>query len=333
MKHLLLLVLIALLTNFAYAQDVEPTPIDLESVETEVYVTTQFNLNFREGPGLNWPVIETLQPAITMPAIGRTADTGWVQIVYDGQLGWVAAPYVVWTGDIITLPVDGRFFDNYIRRVGVQAVTVHETPYYQGWVDPSAQVGVLPEGTAVEVVGRLGYRRNLMFNVMVLYEEEIYWLGAWNLNLEGGRYSSVLDNAYRNAYTRLVREFSSDISTGENRLRSIEGIWFRLQRGETVSCAFPPSALPERTVSDIDLQSEPQFSYVASALDIAIGRTNTAIAMFGDACNRADTFITQQDVRVALDEVNSARQNFNVARSLLASLQRRDPLIGDIRDS
>jgi SH3 domain-containing protein len=328
MNRLLIVLSIGLL-SLALVQAQEPE-IDLELVETDVYVTTQFNLNFREGPGLNWNIIEMLGGGITMPAIGRTANTGWVQVIYEGQLGWVSTRYIVWSGDIISLPIDGRFFDNYIRRVGVLAYTVRETPYYVDWVDPSTQVGVLPYGVWVEVIGRLGYRNDLDFNVMILYQDELYWLGAWNLNLEAGRYRSVLDNSYRNAYSRLAREFSSDISNGERRLSSIENVWRSLQRGEAVNCSRLPALLLGRTVSNNDLNAYQQFGSVASAFDTAIGHVNTAIAMFEDACNREDAFITQQDVREALDVLSRARQNFNIARSLLISLQRRDPLLGDL---
>jgi uncharacterized protein YraI len=330
-KLILALFLLFGLLLTLHAQD-EPlaVTIDTSSIDTDVYITTQFDLRLREGPGVNWDTITTLEAATTLPAIGRTAATNWVQVIYEGQLGWVATRYVVWSGDLIKLPVDGRFFDEYVRRVGVLVVTNRDTPYYVDWVDPSTQVGIFPAGTQVEVVGRLGYRPNQDFNVMILHEGQYYWIGAWNLNLMDGRFSSVLDNAYRNAYTRLVRAFEADTNAGERRLSSIEDIWRRLQRGEGVSCAFIPNPLSERTISDSDLSEYPQFGSVAAAVDSAIGHTNTAIAMFNDACNRVDAFITMEDVRVALDEVDSARQYYNVGRSFLISLQRRDPLLGDI---
>lgn len=301
-----------------------------EDVATSVYLTTQFDLNLRTGPGQNWAVIEALPPGMTLPVIGRTSDTDWLQVIYNDKPGWVAARYVVWTGDVIELPVDGVDFQEFVRQVGVLAFTVRETPYYREWVDPANQVGVLPPETQVEVVGRLGYTTDQFFNVMVMFEGQFYWVGAWNLDLEAGRYREVLDNAYRNAYTRLSRQFDDDITRGNGQLSRIETLWQAIQRGEPVSCANLPSLLSQRTISDGDLSALPRFQAIAVTLDEAIGYTNTAIAMFDDACNRDDTFLSQADVRVALDEVNRARQNFNVARSLLISLERRDPLIGDL---
>jgi uncharacterized protein YraI len=301
-----------------------------EPGNTGVYLTTQFDLNLRGGPGQNWEVITTLPPGTTLPVIGRTADTQWLQVAYSSVNGWLSTRYVVWTGDVIELPVDGVGFEAYVRRVGVLAYTVRETPYYREWVDPANLLGVLPPETQVEVIGRLGYARDQFFNVMVLFEGQHYWVGAWNLDLEAGRYTSVLDNAYRNAYTRMVRQFDADIATGLRRLSRIEELWRAIQRGEKVSCAWLPGYLDQRTTSDTDLTSIPRFHAVALTLDDAIGYTNTAIASFEDACNRDEAFVTQADARLALNNVNRARQNFNVARSLLVSLGRRDPLVGDV---
>lgn len=328
MKRLILLLLILITSSIVFAQD--ETVVDPTTIETDVYATTQFDLNLREGPGLNWDILGIISGGTTIPVIGRTASTGWMQVVHEGQLGWISTQFTVWSGDIITVPVDGQYFDDYVRRIWIDAATVRDTPYYQTWVDPSMLVGTIPAGTPVEVVGRLGYRDDLDFNVMITYNDEFYWVGAWNLNVRAYQYRTVLDNSYRNAYSRLVSEFSGDISAGNNRNNGIGNIWTRLQSGIAVSCASIPTLLSQRTVSDNDINAYPEFASVGTAFDTAIGHVNTAISMFEDACNRTDTFITQQDVRLALDEVDAARQNFNVASSLLASLGRRDSLLGDL---
>lgn len=328
MKHFILCLIMLISSNFVFAQD--DAEVDPSTIETSVYATTQFDLNLREGPGLNWDVLSIVSGGTTIPVIGRTASTIWIQVVHEGQIGWISTQYTVWSGDIITVPIDGQYFEDYVRRIWIDATTLHDTPYYQTWVDPSMLVGTIPAGTPVEVVGRLGYSADLMFNVQISYEGELYWIGAWNLNLYANQYLTVLDNSYRNAYSRLVSEFSGDISSGRSRNTSIETIWTRLQSGASVSCSNIPSLLSQRTVSDADINAYPEFASVGLAFDTAIGHVNTAISMFEDACNRSETFITQQDVRLALDEVDSARQNFNVASSLLSSLRRRDPLLGDL---
>ncbi len=323
MKRLILLLLFLGTLPFAHAQD---------DVQTSVYITTQDNINLREGPGINWDIIETLPPSLTLPAVGRTANSAWVQVVYEGQYGWLAANYLVWSGDLIDLPVDGVEGEPYVRQRGVAAITVRDTPIYTREVDPANQVEVLRAGTEVEVVGRLGYESDTFFNVQILYNGELYWAGAWNLNLFDGRYTAVLDISYRFAYSRLVRQFFRDINGGENALSRIENIWLDLQAGLPVSCDRAPELLGERRVSDGDLSSEPTFTPAAIALDSALGSTNTAIALFVDACTRDDVFLTQRDVQTALSEVDNARRNYNIARSLLLSLERRDPILGDVEE-
>ncbi len=323
MKRLVLLLVLLVGLPFVSAQ---------EDVQTEVYITTQDNINLRRGPGVNWDVIVTLPPAVTLPAIGRTSDSAWVQVVYEGEAGWLAANYLVWSGQLINLPVDGVEPEDYVRQRGVAAITVRDTPIYTDEVDPANEVQVLRAGTEVEVVGRLGYESDTFFNVQILYNGDLYWVGAWNLNLYAGRYTSVLDISYRFAYSRLVQQFFRDINGGERALSTIERIWLDLQAGRPVSCDRAPELLGERRVSDGDLSSEPTFTPAAVALDAALGSTNTAIALFQDACTRDDVFLTQRDVQTALDEVANARRNYNIARSLLLSLERRDPVLGDVEE-
>ena len=333
----LAIVIFILLFGTLHAQDTEtnatpiaPPTIDESTVETNIYVTTQDRTSFRLGPGINWQRIRVLDPGVTMPAIGRTADTHWVQVVHNGEIGWVYYALLVWTGDIVQLPVDGIDPLPYIRRTGVIAVTIRDTPLYEREVTPSDQIGTMPAGTVVEVVGRLG--ESGYFQLQILHNDHLYWIGSWNVNIFEGHPTDVLDTRYLYPYGRLVQTFNFDFRQGENRLASIEGIWRDLEVGNGVSCTRLPDALPERRTSDRDINAEPEFRPAATALDAAIGATNTAIAMFDDACNRDDVYITQRDVRIALDEIDNARRNFNLARSLIVSLGYRDPLVGTRED-
>ncbi|GAB4574436.1 MAG: hypothetical protein Kow0077_21000 [Anaerolineae bacterium] len=78
------------------------------------------NLNFRAGPGLDEAVIGRFPVGERAKALGRDEAGEWVQIVYDGQVGWVFADLLTASGDIESLEVirpniveiavaDGRF--------------------------------------------------------------------------------------------------------------------------------------------------------------------------------------------------------------------------------
>ena len=102
--------------------------------DTGVYVTTQDYSSLRLGPGLNFERITVLDPAVTLMAVGRSSNAGWVQVEYEGQYGWVISWLLVWSGDLVQLPVDGVDPAPFVRRTGVAGVTTRETPIYRRFV-------------------------------------------------------------------------------------------------------------------------------------------------------------------------------------------------------
>ena len=295
--------------------------------DAEVYVTTQDNSALRAGPGRAFDQLATVPPATTLRAIGRTQDTRWVQVEYEGQRGWIAYWLLVWTGDIISLPVDGVNPLPFVRRIGVSGITTRGTRIYARQVTPSDQIGTIPAGEPVEVTGRLG--GGSFFWLQVLYKGQLYWVGSWDIRITGGSLQRVLNTAYLFPYGRVALQLDTDINQATGALSSIESIWLRLGAGESVSCGFIP-AFAERSVSDADVQKVPVFAPLVVALDSGIASVNRAIAAFGDACSQstAEFFLTQDEVRAALENVRSARRELVLADSLLGSLQLRDPLLG-----
>jgi transforming growth factor-beta-induced protein len=78
------------------------------------------NLNFRDGPGLDQDIIGTFPVGAKAQALARNAGADWVQIQYNGQIGWVFASLTTPSGDLLSLEVapgniveiavaDGRF--------------------------------------------------------------------------------------------------------------------------------------------------------------------------------------------------------------------------------
>ncbi len=303
------------------AQDATPTPTQPAPPDSGVWVTTQDRSSLRAGPGVAFARLAVVPPATTLPAIGRSADGRWVQVYYEGQTGWIVYWLLVWSGDLAQLPIDGVNPLPFVRRTGVVARTTRETPIYVREVTPGDQVGTIPGGTEVEVTARLGF-----VQYQVLYQGQVYWVSGVYLTFLSGDPSRLLDTRYLYAYGRLVSGLASDINSGQRSLSRIEDIWIRLSGGSAVSCASIPAQVARRT-SQVDVNQEPVFTPVVQALDTAIGHTNTAISLFQDACARPDGFITERDIATALDEISSARRNYNLAASLLQSLSVRDPLI------
>jgi uncharacterized protein YraI len=61
-----------------------------------VYGFTRSRVNFRDGPGLTANILKSLAATQSVYVIGRNADNTWVQVMLNGETGWVAR-YLVFT--------------------------------------------------------------------------------------------------------------------------------------------------------------------------------------------------------------------------------------------
>jgi len=91
MKVLLSFVVIVglCLTTVSAQDELTPTPTDT-TPDTGIYVTTQDFSSLRTGPGQSFTRITILPPVMTLKAVGRTADTRWMQV--DSREHWVGLP-------------------------------------------------------------------------------------------------------------------------------------------------------------------------------------------------------------------------------------------------
>jgi uncharacterized protein YraI len=291
--------------------------------ELDVWVTTQDYVNFREGPNTAFDVQLVIPPEATLPAIGRTADMNWVQVIYEEQYGWISAMYLVWSGDIISLPVDGVDPVPFVRRMIVRGVTTRETRIYFRQLDPSDQIGTIPQDVEVEVTARMG--QGTYFWLQILYEGQQYWVGSWDIRITDGDYHRLLDVSYMFPFGRLLIRADADIDNNLESLTVIEAIWVALGEGQVVTCDFIP-AYAERGAAAADIQLVEIFQPLFNALDTGIDATNAAISLFDDVCARDDP-LTQAEIFTALDNVASAHRNYALAYALYISLTDENPLI------
>lgn len=321
MNRLLLCLLIALLLA---------VPVQAQDVVTDVYVTTQDFSSFRSGPGRSFERLKVIDPAVTLPAVGRTADTQWVQVVHEGQRGWIAATLLVWSGDIIRLPVDGIDPNPFIRRAGAVAVTTRETPIFAGPLNVFDQVGSIPAGTSVELTGRWGGDRAGYFHFQIMHEGQLYWIGSWDVYIADGDYRRLLDISTMSLYGRLTSQYEESIAIAISTYSLIDNVWRRLAAGEQVSCGrIPPYA--RRTISDANATVESAFAPALVALDASIAAVNRAVSLFEDLCNSTHS-LTQDDIHSASVELDTAYRNLILASSLLQPLRVRNPLLQTLSD-
>ena len=75
---------------------------------TATVAVTDSRLNIRSGPDTSYRVVDKALPGERYSAVGRTADSKWIQIlggILDAEGGWVAAEFVALGAPVMDLPV------------------------------------------------------------------------------------------------------------------------------------------------------------------------------------------------------------------------------------
>lgn len=87
----------------------QPTPPVVSPTGVSAVVTGAFRLNVRNAPdAVNGLVITRINQNESYPALGRNANSTWIQVSVNGTVGWVSARYVTLTPSGASLPVVGQ---------------------------------------------------------------------------------------------------------------------------------------------------------------------------------------------------------------------------------
>ena len=76
--------------------------------ETGVIASPRSIMNLRARPSVRTPILGTIPWGAELPLLGRTVQAGidrWYQVRYNGQVGWIIAPYISVRGDIRQVPI------------------------------------------------------------------------------------------------------------------------------------------------------------------------------------------------------------------------------------
>lgn len=79
-----------------------PAPL---TASTELYITSNYLVNVRSGPGRTFDVIGNVRPGDELDVTGRVDDGTWLQVNFNGQTAWVSANLFDATGDLTTASV------------------------------------------------------------------------------------------------------------------------------------------------------------------------------------------------------------------------------------
>ncbi len=330
MRKLLLLLILLLPGGLLHAQ------------QNPVYVTVQDNAALRAGPGTRWDQLATLPYGTTYQATGRTVDGDWIQIAYAGDLlpdarpeftidgvtyGWVASWLLVWTGNILELPVDGVVAVPIARAAGPTMVIGPDSYVYEGVVDPSTRIpSPVTSPVTVEVTGRLGSTSNGYFWLQFKLGGKFYWTASWATGTPRG-YAQLPDAAYLYPYSRLGLLLRQNLRDANTVLNDIGGRWRALSQGQPVTCNDIPDDFVRVTFSQTDLNIVPAFTPTDAALASAETHINAALAQFRQVCQNTDRQVPPEVLQSALREVEAAQQNLIILQNLLQPLQQRDPVL------
>ncbi len=330
MKHIIFC-LITFLLVFAsipvMAQD-EPLPAAPSYL---AYVTTQDFVSLREGPGTAFKRLDVIPATTTLPAIGRTTNADWIQVIHGKQIGWIAARWLIWSGSMMALPTDGLNPAPFIRLIRRQiTVTDKMVIYNQINFFPGQRVPFPVSSATVEVTGRLG--SGTEFWLQFFYNDQYYWVGMWNLryNIPGATFHNVPDASYVFPFDRVYEQLIDYYGRALKTYGEIKGIWFNLASGASATCNFIPELALPPNVEPSDLQNEAILVPSMRALQTAIDNTNAAINLFQNACNQEgqDRFLTTETVNQALDFLETARRNFDLLSDVLPPTANRNPAFG-----
>lgn len=310
----------------------------------EVYVTTQDYAALRAGPGTNWERLAVLPFGATYRATGRDVYGTWIQIAYTGMLddgasadntiegvtyGWVNYRLLVWSGNILELPVDGVTTARTARSVGDTIILMPDTYIYEGVVDPSTRVtNPMTTPVTVEVTGRLGSAASGYFWIQFKMNGRFYWTASWAVDLP---YTpNVPDAAYLYPYSRLYSELRFNLRRLSTTWNDIARRWRGLAYGTGgVTCNDIPDDARISGLTDADLQREPLYAPPVYALRDAAAQINTALALFRQACATPAQPVAPEIVAQALTAVDSAERSLNLVAELIVPFQQTDPILGN----
>lgn len=337
MRRMLLALIIALSlwTPFSSAHAQEDTPNDLRVV----YVTIQRNASLRAGPGTNWERLAVISFGTTLRATGRTLDANWIQVAYSGQrdtdaypetlingvtYGWIASELLIWTGSVLELTVDGVPTVDFARAVGRIILITPEQPIYVGLVGPTEQVAYPLEGAAyVEATGRLGEGENFQYWVQIKANGNFYWVST-----VGFAPRNLPDASYLYSVGRLNITLSRNLSRLRQTLGDISARWSTLGSGAPTSCNNIPADLILPSFNEVDVNREPVYRALNTALTAAVASTQSAINRFREICASPTTPVTIETITLALDDVFDAQHYLNVISLLNEPLEGLDPYSG-----
>jgi uncharacterized protein YraI len=276
--------------------------------------TTLENAKLRSGAGTNFPNQEIIPAGTSIIAIGRNTESTWIQVNYNGTIGWVQAYLLEVDGNPSRLPVTISPRDDTINSTSteepaadsvVNAVTITTINVRAFPRTGTRHLGVLSPVTEIVLVARSGTGNAIWYGID--YNGQRGWVAGWLLRIDGNT-NTIPDVTDRlPALEKLQASLDSAIIT----LEPIENVWYNLANGQNTFCSSTP--FPPPLVADIDesiLEANPDISETLQLLNFGVDETQKAIDAWDNECSLDREIVTDEVVTKGVQAVDNANNAF-----------------------
>ncbi len=272
----------------------------------DVPVVTIYDAVLRGGPGTAFDSVGGVPVGTTLPAMGRNTDSSWIQVNFDGTVGWIASKLLEWSGDITVLPVmSGQPASDApeaapVAPGGVTATNGSGINVRSGPSTNDAVLGQLAAGTTVGLNARSGSGRSMW--VRFDYNGQAGWLASWVVTINGDANSlpdvngapqadaphadapqaSVPLTADRAA---LLDQLQAALDKARGELQPIADKWHSLAGGLDVSCIDSPTTTTPVT---INASAHSDIQDAVNTLNWGVGETQNAMDQWIAECLNLD---------------------------------------------
>lgn len=186
----------------AMAQDSTATPQPTAqapalTASTGFFATADFRVNVRSGPGTQYTVLGQARAADALDITGRSENSQWLRVNFNGQEGWVSAALFTVTGDVATASVAEAGATAVLRNpsgttttgaTGDVVVITRVNANLRATASVNADViATIPFNTTLTVIGR-SETNNW---VQVKYNDQTGWLSSGLLFFQAGNIDNV----------------------------------------------------------------------------------------------------------------------------------------------
>ncbi|HLA44099.1 MAG TPA: SH3 domain-containing protein [Aggregatilineales bacterium] len=296
-----------------------------------ITVATTSNARLRAGPGTDFAELALIPAGTTLAAVGRNADSSWIQVNYNGTVGWIAAFLLSISGDVNSLPViqsdQGGAPAAAAPAVpasdvpppppGVVSATTSSTINVRASASTgAAKLGELPPNTTVVLITRSGSGGNAW--VSFDFQGQRGWIAGWLVQING-EVNSLRDVQAR---TQGLDALQRALDTARSRWEPIAPFWRDLAAGQTVFCSTFASTRPSpASINASILTQNPDIADALNVLNTGINETRRAIDEKLTECRIDRQLVPNNVVDSGVSAVNNADNSFIDVQNRINSMR------------